>query len=152
MARIYSGKKGKHGSKKPAIKRKPSWIHAEKGEIEALVVDLAKQRKTFAMIGTILRDQYGIPDVKVMTGKNISKIVEEAGIKTELPDDMMTLMRKAVNLQDHLKTHKPDKHALKGMENLTSKIRRLGKYYIREGKMPKGWKYDPTKAKLIVQK
>jgi small subunit ribosomal protein S15 len=152
MARIYSGKKGKHGSKKPAIKRRPSWVRMRKEEIEALVVELAKQRHTQAMIGTILRDQYGIPDVKILTGKNISTILKEAGITTELPDDMMTLLRKSVNLRNHLSTHKPDKHALKGLENLESKIRRLAKYYIREDKMPKGWKYDAAKVKLIVQK
>jgi small subunit ribosomal protein S15 len=152
MARMYSRKRGKHGSKKPAIKRKPAWLRMKKSEIEKIVVDLAEKRHSYAMIGTILRDQYGVPDVKVATGKSIGKILKDAKVSRELPDDMMNLLKKAVNLRDHLKKNKPDKHSLKGLEHLESKIRRLGKYYIREGRLPKGWKYDAEKAKLIVQK
>jgi len=152
MARIYSRKKGKHGSKKPAIKRKPRWVKRKKEEIEKLIVELAKQRHSYAMIGTIMRDRYGVPDVEVVTGKNINRILKEAGQTPELPDDMMNLLKKAVNLREHLKKNKPDKHSLKGLEHLESKIRRLGKYYIRKGRLPKYWKYDSEKAKLIVQK
>jgi len=152
MARMYSRKKGKHGSKKPAIKRKPRWAGLKKEEIEKQVVELAKQRHSHAMIGTVLRDQYAVPDVKTMSGKSIGRILEDAGQTPELPDDMMRLLAKAVNLREHLTKHKPDEHSLKGLEHLESKIRRLGKYYIREGRMPKGWKYDPEQAKLIVQK
>lgn len=152
MARMYSHKRGKSGSKKPAIKRKPGWIKMDKNKIEALVVDLARKRYNQAMIGTILRDQYGIPDVKTATGKRIGQILKEAGEASELPDDMMNLLKKAVNLREHLEKNKADKHSRRGLQNLESKIRRLGKYYIRKGKLPKDWKYDPTRAKLIIQK
>ncbi len=152
MARIYSRKKGKSGSTKPAIKRKPRWVKMSNGDIEKTIVELANQRHSQAMIGTIMRDQYGVPDVKVMTGKSVGKILKEAGVTSELPDDMMNLLKKAVNLREHLKKNKPDKHSLKGLEHLESKIRRLGKYYIRKGRLEKKWKYDAEKAKLIVQK
>jgi len=53
MARIYSGKRGKAGSKKPPIKFAPRWIKYKKDEIEKLVVKLAKERHSSAVIGQI---------------------------------------------------------------------------------------------------
>ena len=45
MARQYSGKHGKHGSKKPVNKAKPTWVSYADKEIEQLVVKLAKAGK-----------------------------------------------------------------------------------------------------------
>ncbi len=152
MARIYSRKKGKSSSKKPVVRKPKKWTKVKKKEIEELVIKLANERKTSAQIGLILRDKHGVPDVKVATGKTISKIMKENEVYPDLPEDMMSLLRKAVALRDHLERHKPDKHSKKGLENLESKIRRLGTYYVRKGEMSKDWKYSPEEAKLIVQK
>lgn len=152
MARIYSRKKGRHGSKKPPVKIFPRWVKFKKGEVEDLVEELAKQRMTSTQIGLVLRDQYGIPDVKTITGKTVSKIMRQRKIYPELPEDMMSLLRKAVNIRFHLEKNKADKHTLRGLKNLESKIMRLGEYYSRKGVLPPDWKYSPEKAKLIVQK
>jgi len=152
MARIYSGRKGKHGSKKPPVKIFPRWVKLKKEQVENLVEELAKQRMSSGKIGTILRDQYGIPDVKTITGKTISKIMRQKNLYPELPEDMMKLFTKAVSIRAHLERNKKDKHSLHGLENLESKIRRLGKYYSRKEILPADWKYSPEKAKLIVQK
>ena len=152
MARIYSRKKGKSGSKKPVVRKAKKWTKFKKKEIDDSVVQMSKERKTSAQIGTILRDSYGIPDVKAATGKKMNQILKENKVYPELPEDMMSLLRRAVNLRKHLEKNKPDKHSKKGLENLESKIRRLGKYYVRKSELPKGWKYSPEKAKLIVQK
>jgi len=64
----------------------------------------------------------------------------------------MGLLKKAVRLREHLERYKADKHSLRGLENLESKIRRLAKYYSREGVLPENWRYSPEEAKLIVQK
>jgi len=152
MARVYSGKKGKHGSKKPPIKEAQRWVKIKPQDIEKLVVNLAKERKTSAVIGLILRDQYGIPDVKAATGKTVSKIMRENKLYPTMPEDMLSLLKKAVLLREHLQQNKSDKHSRRGLENLESKIRRLGKYYSRTDILPKGWRYNPNEAKLIVQK
>ena len=152
MARMYSRKKGKHGSKKPPIKFVPRWVKYKKGEVEELVENFAKERRTSATIGTILRDQYGIPDVKMVTGKTVSRIMRERKLYPEMPEDMMSLLKKVVNLREHLERNKADQLSKKGLLNLESKIRRLGKYYSREGVLPKDWHYEPTKAKLLIQK
>jgi small subunit ribosomal protein S15 len=152
MARVYSMKRGKSGSKKPVNMKPKKWMTVRKDEIESMVVTLAKERKTSAVIGTIMRDKYGVPDISAATGKPVSKIMRDNGVYPELPEDMMNMLKKAVILRAHLDLNKPDKHSKRGLENLESKIRRLGKYYMRKGYLPKNWKYSPEEAKLIVQK
>jgi len=152
MARVYSGKKGKHGSKKPPVKITPRWVKLKKEEIESLIARLARERYNTSVIGTILRDQYGIPDIKAVVGKTIAEILREKKLYPEMPEDMLSLLKKAVVLRKHLERSKADKYSQKGLENLESKIRRLGKYYVRKGLLPKDWSYKPEEAKLIVQK
>ena len=152
MARIYSRKKGRHGSKRPPANALPRWVKSNKDDLEKIVVQLAKEKKNRAVIGTILRDQYGIPDVKLVTGKKISQIIQEQGLSQDIPEDLLSLFKKAVELREHLTRSKKDKAALKGLEHLESKIRRLIKYYAREGKIDPTFAYDPEKIKLIVQK
>lgn len=152
MGRMYSRKKGKHGSKKPPIKITPSWVKLKKNDVEQLIVKLAEEKHSSSTIGTILRDQYGIPNVKTITGKTITQILKENKLYPELPEDLLSLFKKSVKLMEHLKRNKFDDNAKKGLEHLQSKIRRLIKYYSREGKIPEDFVYDPEKIKLIVQK
>ena len=152
MARIYSGKKGRHGSHKPAIKTKPKWVKQSVGEIENSVIQMGKNKYSSAMIGTILRDKHGIPDVKSVTGKTVSKIIQENKLYPDYPEDLLNLFKKAVKVREHLSLNKSDRHSKKGLENLEAKIRRLIKYYTREEKVPEGFTYDYQKARLLVQK
>lgn len=145
-------KSGKHGSKKMPVKRVPKWLKYTKEEVENLVVKLGKEKIPSAKIGIILRDQYGIPDVKAITGKSISQILKENKLYPEIPEDLFFLLKKAVRLREHLEKHKGDKTSKRGLELLESKIRRLGKYYVRKGLLPKDWTYSPEQAKLLVQK
>ena len=149
---MYSRKRGKHGSKKPPIKIVPKWIKYDKKEIEDLILKLAKEKYTTAKIGTILRDEYGIPDIKVIMNKSISQIMRENKFYPEFPEDLTSLFRKAINLREHLVKNKADKTSKKGLEHLESKIRRLVKFYAKEKKIPKDFIYDPDKIKLLVQK
>jgi small subunit ribosomal protein S15 len=152
MARMYSGKRGKSGSHKPPVKIVARFVKLKKEEVERLVEELVKKRLTSAQIGIILRDQYGVPDVKTITGKSITQIMKEKGVYPEIPEDLMNLMRRAVNLRAHLEKNKADKHSLRGLQNLESKIKRLGKYYSKKGILPPDWEYSPEKAKLLTQK
>ncbi|MGC8993366.1 MAG: 30S ribosomal protein S15 [Candidatus Aenigmatarchaeota archaeon] len=152
MARMYSRKKGKSRSHKPPIRVVPRWFEMKKEEVEKLVIDLAKKGYSSAMIGTILRDQYGVPDVKTIVGKSITQIMKENNLYPEYPEELLNLFKKAVNLHDHLVKNKKDKTSKKGMENLISKINRLIKYYKRRKVLPKDFQFDIEKARLIIQK
>ena len=58
---------------------KPEWTEYSNEEIEELVLKLRKEGKSTSVIGVILRDQYGIPDVKTVTGDKITAILEKHG-------------------------------------------------------------------------
>ncbi|HNS25885.1 MAG: 30S ribosomal protein S15 [Euryarchaeota archaeon] len=129
----------------------PDWIEYSTEEIEELILKLNKEGNSASKIGVILRDQYGIPDVKVVTGMKITKILEKHDQALEYPEDLMNLIRKAVNVRDHLEENPKDLHTRRGLQLMESRIRRLVKYYVREGVLPQGWRYEPKKAALLVK-
>jgi small subunit ribosomal protein S15 len=151
MARMYSRKKGKASSKKPIKKTVPVWLRYKPKEVEMLILKLAKEGKTPSKIGTILRDIYGIPDVRVLCKKKITKIMEEKGIKQDIPEDLAALIKKAVLIRKHLEENKKDEGAHRGLILTESKIKRLVKYYKKTGKLPSEWKYDVEKAGFFVE-
>ncbi|MET1160686.1 MAG: 30S ribosomal protein S15 [Thermoprotei archaeon] len=145
-------RKGQSHSTRPARAGPPHWLKLDMSpeDVELLVVELAKKGYTPSMIGIILRDQFGIPLVKQVTGKKITQILEEHGANLPVPEDLLHLMKRAVNLRRHLEEHPKDYHAKKGLIEIESKIHRLVKYYKRVGKLPPDWKYTPEQAKLLV--
>jgi small subunit ribosomal protein S15 len=149
MARMYSRRRGKSGSKRPA-QRIASWVKFKPAEIEQIVVKLAKKDNDSAKIGLMLRDEYGIPTVKVKSLK-IARILKKHNLYPEYPEDMLNLMRKAVSLHNHLAGNKKDGISKRGLELTESKIRRLAKYYKSRGILPKDWNYDIEQARLIVK-
>lgn len=130
---------------------KPDWIEYSSEEIEELILKLRKEGNSTSVIGITLRDQYGIPDVKTITGKKITKILEDHGQEFKYPEDLMNLIRRAVNIRDHLEENPKDLHTRRGLRIIESKIRRLVRYYVREGVLPEGWRYDPRSAALLVK-
>ncbi len=151
MSRLYCGKRGKSGSKKPEVKKTPTWVDYKAEEVEALVVKLRKQGNTTAGIGLVLRDQYGIPSIQTITGKPVGQILKEKGLESKLPEDLFNVLKQTVTIQEHLQRNKKDKSARHKLMLTESKVRRLGKYYSRVGTLPADWKYDASKAKLMVQ-
>jgi small subunit ribosomal protein S15 len=150
MARIYAHKKGASGSKRPYRVSTPGWVKTNKKEAESVILKLNKEGLSTAQIGTVLRDQYGVPSVKLISQKSVSQILKDKGVKFELPEDLFNLMKRAVKLRKHLETHKKDLHSKKGLKEVEMKIWRLLKYYRRTGVLPKDWKYTPETAALIV--
>ena len=150
MARMYSRAHGKSGSKKPHDKKVPSWMRYKSAEIEKLIVKSAKAGKTASEVGAYLRDSYGIPDVRGATGKRITAILKEHEIAKEIPDDLMSLMKRTITIRKHMEHNKKDQTAKRGLEITNSKIRRLVKYYRRLGRLPVGWTFDPERVKLYV--
>jgi len=151
MARMYARRKGKSSSKKIVRNVVPEWQPLKSEELIKKIIELKKEGKTNAEIGLILRDFYGVPSVKLATGKKLSKILEEHGFKDEYPEDLMNLFKKAINLRRHLSKHKKDLHHKRSLQLIESKIRRLGKYYVREKKLPKDWEYKPEEVELILK-
>ncbi len=132
-------------------KKAPNWTKYTPEEVEKLVIKLAKEGHTQAEIGNILRDSYGIPSVKAITGKKIGKILFDAGLASKVPEDLKNLILKAVNLRRHLKENKKDKHSTRGLQIVEARIRSLSRYYKRKGKLPQDWKYVPERAEFLIK-
>lgn len=121
------------------------------GEVEELVVKLAKEGHPASKIGIILRDQYGVPSVKQTMGKSMIQILRKHGLKPELPEDLMSVIKKAVELHRHLAQNRKDTAAKHALELIEGRINKLAKYYIRTGVLPADWRYEPEKAALLVR-
>ena len=150
MARMHTRRKGKSGSKHPSRIGKPDFVTYEEAEIEELIVKLSKEEKSPSMIGLILRDQYGIPSVKDITGKKIGYYIAKNNMSSKLPEDLTNLIITALSLRKHLSTNKKDLHNKRSLHLAESKILRLSKYYRKSGKLPENWRYDPESAKLLT--
>ncbi|MBN1502228.1 30S ribosomal protein S15 [Candidatus Woesearchaeota archaeon] len=151
MARMHSRKKGKSGSTKPSKKPSHSWVRYKTKEVELLVVKLAKEGKTSSQIGLHLRDTYGIPDVKLITKKKISKILDSRNLSPKIPENLKSLVKKAITVRKHLEKNSKDLVSKRGLQLTESKIRRLVKYYKKNNRLPADWKYDPKTVKLMLE-
>ena len=136
-------RRGRSHSRRPVSKRAPSWFRYGPEEVEAFVIRLAKEGQTPSRIGVTLRDQYGIPLVKSVTGRSIREILEEADLRPTIPEDISNILTKTANLQRHLARNKSDAVNRRSLELLVSKVRRMGRYYKRIGRLPENWEYRP---------
>jgi small subunit ribosomal protein S15 len=148
LARLYSRKKGKSDSNRPISRKPPSWCKATPEEVESLVVKLGKEGYSPSFIGLILRDQYGIPLVKSITGKTVTQILKENNLSLKLPEDLENLLKKAEQTRKHLEKYRKDYSNKRALALIESKIHRLSEYYKEKGILPADWKYKPSVASV----
>ncbi|MFH1586262.1 MAG: 30S ribosomal protein S15 [Candidatus Diapherotrites archaeon] len=146
-----SAHKAKPKTGKKSSSQKPDWVEFGKKDIEEVVVNLANAGHTASEIGMMLRDQYGVPKTKQITGRTIEDILAEHSLLPDVPRDLLNLIRKSVVLQKHMADNHHDYTAKRGYILAVSKIRKLASYYISKGKLPKGWRYTPEEAALLVK-
>ncbi len=151
MARLHAKRKGKSGSTRPFLKSNPEWVTMEKADIEDTILRLHQEGLSTAGIGTRLRDAYGVPNVRLATGKSVSQILTGKNVKPALPEDLASLIKRAASLQVHLQDHSKDLSNKRGLQLIESRIRRLSKYYKEEGILPADWDYSAKLAELQVK-
>lgn len=151
MARMYSRSKGKAGSHKPLQLAVPSWVRYSEKEVELLITKLAKEGKSPSQIGMLLRDTYGIPSSRLITKKRMTELLKEKKLVSEIPEDLLALIRKSITINKHLEINKKDETARRGLLVTESKIRKTIKYCKKAGKLPSEWKYDPKKAGMFTE-
>ncbi|HTY47351.1 MAG TPA: 30S ribosomal protein S15 [Methanomassiliicoccales archaeon] len=151
MAKMHARRRGKSASSKPLVTENPEWVTMTKEEIEQTVVKLAKEGMTASKIGLTLRDQYAVPSVRLATGKTMLEIIEANGLRPALPDDLVALMRRAINVNLHMADNKKDMANNRNLQLIESKIRRLVKYYKRHDILPQDWQYSLKNAELLIE-
>ncbi len=82
----------------------------------------------------------------LICSKTITKILKEAGVEREIPEDLLALVKRDLALEKHRSINKKDMTAKRGQQLTTSKISKLSKYYKDKGVLSKDWKYDRSKA------
>jgi small subunit ribosomal protein S15 len=150
MARMHSRDKGKSGSSKP-VKETPAWAPYKGKDVEKLIVKYAKAGKKASEIGLVLRDSFGIHNVKALTNKKITQILADNDLKKEIPEDLQNLIRKLVAAKTHFEKNRQDMTAKHGIELTSSKILRLVRYYQKSHKLPEGWKLDMNRLKMYLE-
>ena len=151
MARMHTRRRGRSGSSKPFVTENPSWVPLTKEEIEEKVVELAGNELSTSLIGIRLRDEYAVPSVKLATGKTIGQILKENELDPDRPEDLENLMRKAISLAGHLERNPKDLHNKRALQLIEAKIRRLVRYYTKNGRLPSDFKYSLETARLLVE-
>jgi len=141
--------KGKSHPTRPVSKRTPIWCRYTTEEVEAIIIKLAKGGHNPSKIGTILRDQHGIPLTKPIAGKSITQILKDAGLAPSLPEDLENLLKKATSIHVHLEKNKKDAYNKRALQLIEAKIHKLAKHYKRQGVLPPDWKYEAKTASLI---
>ncbi|MCX8166593.1 MAG: 30S ribosomal protein S15 [Candidatus Micrarchaeota archaeon] len=151
MARMHARKRGTAKSYKKPFRPVPEDLEITPAEVEDLVVSLYRQGNSPSQIGAILRDKHKVPDVKAICGKKIVEILKENQVVMELPEDLLSLIRRAVRMIRHLRSNKRDTYNSVRLTWVESKIRRLVRYYRRTKVLPQNWRYSRETAELIVR-
>lgn len=150
MAKMHTKRKGKSSSTRPIRTEAPEWCKISSEEVTSIILDLWKQGVSTAEIGMTLRDRYGVPDSKLITGKKITTILKENNVALNVPEDLTNLIVKALRLRKHLSINKNDVHNKRALNLTESKIRRLVKYYQQEKVLPRDWFYKPETAEMMI--
>ncbi len=133
--------RGRSHSTRPVSKRPPNWVVYQPNEVKALIINLAREGKTQSQIGNILRDVHGVPLVKPIVGYGIRKVLEEAGLAPDIPEDLYNPMVRAARLRRHMDRNPTDYSNKRGLQLTESMIYRVTKYYKRKGVLPGDWNY-----------
>jgi len=80
----------------------------------------------------------------------ITKVLEDNKLVGEIPEDLTALIKRQIKIMKHREFHKKDQTSKRGLILTESKIHRLVKYYKKTGRLPKEWKYDSSKARLVI--
>jgi len=147
LTRIHGNSRGKSQSMKPST-MKSDWVKLTPEQIGKLVVEMNKEGLNASQIGIKLRDEHAISSIKSVTGKTMKGFMEENGINQEIPEDLEALVKRALSLQNHLKSNKGDRKNVRSLELLEAKVHRLSKYYKKKNIIPKNWKYKSVIAQL----
>ena len=103
----------------------PTWVKQGAEELKSLTIKLAKDGLTPSQIGTMLRDEYGIPLAKPVMGISIGEVLTQAKMAPKVPEDLQNLVEKAKRVQKHLDAHKSDRKNVRSLELIEAKIKGL---------------------------
>lgn len=150
MAKMHSRKGGSSRSRPPMVTKAPEWSDISKEELEKTIIKLHDTGMSPSLIGLTLRDQYGVPNTKLVLGISISSFLKDNNALADIPEDLTNLMRKAIHVRKHIKANKKDVHNKRALQLTENKIRRIVKYYHDSGRLAPEWTYSPETAEILI--
>ena len=150
MGRMYGNGKGISKSSLPYKKRAPRWLNIESSDIIKQIEALAKKGYKPSQIGVILRDNFAIPQSRLITGGKILRILRKKNLAPQIPEDLYSLMKRAVSIRKHIEKNRSDKDSKFRLILVESKIHRLVRYYKLTKNIPSTWRYDYQTALALV--
>jgi small subunit ribosomal protein S15 len=104
---------------------KPVWLKYTESEVKAIILKLSEKGLTSEKIGLVLRDQYGIPKVKIYNLK-INKVLKEHNKLGE--PGLINLEKKLEELDKHNKKNRKDRVAERSVIITKAKIKKQKEY------------------------
>ena len=150
MGRMYGNGKGIAKSCMPYKKRAPRWLNIDSTEVIKQIEALAKKGYKPSQIGVILRDNFAIPQSSLITGGKILRVLRKKNLAPEIPEDLYSLMRKAVQVRKHIEKNNRDIGSKYRLILIESKIHRLVRYYKLTKMIPATWRYDYKTALALI--
>ncbi len=147
---MYGRGKGISKSSIPYKKKAPRWLSIDSSDLVKQMEQLAKKGYKPSQIGVILRDNYAIPQSRLITGAKILRLLKKKGLAPQIPEDLYHLMRRAVSIRKHIEKNKRDRDSKFRLILVESKIHRLVRYYKLTKQLPSTWKYDYQTALALV--
>ena len=150
MGRMYSTGKGIARRCLPYRKAPPSWVQLSTTDLCDQIIKLARKGSTPSQIGVTLRDSYGIPQVKGVTGSKVLRILKKNGLAPQVPEDLYMLIKKAIAVRKHLEKFRKDRDAKFRLICIESRIHRHARYYRNVKSLPPTWRYNSKKADTLI--
>ena len=150
MGRMHSKGKGIAKRSLPYRKAPPSWVQISASDLTEQIVKMARRGQSPSQIGVVLRDQYGIPQVKGVTGSKILRILKVQGVAPQLPEDLYHMIKKAVNIRKHIEKFRADRDGKFRLILVESRIHRLARYYRKAKALPPTFRYQSKKADTLI--
>ena len=147
---MHAPGKGISSSALPYRRSVPTWLKLSPEEVKEQIYKLAKKGLNPSQIGVVLRDSYGVAQVKNVTGNKILRILKSKGLAPSLPEDLYHLIKKAVSMRKHLEKNRKDKDTKFRLILVESRIHRLARYYKLKRVLPPNWKYESATASALV--
>jgi len=104
---------------------KPTWVKMKEPELKKVIAELAKKYPS-SQIGMMLRDQYGIPTVRIY-GKKLNDYLKELGIDAK--EDLVNADKKVDNLKEHLKNNITDRNSKHRLQKAQARLNIIKRYY-----------------------
>jgi len=150
---MHTRRRGSSDSDRPVADDPPEWSDVDADAVEERVVELAEAGHSPSEIGMKLRDEgvdgTPVPDVSLATDKKIGEILAEHDAAPDLPEDLRSLMERAVRLKEHMDENPTDYQNKRALQNTQSKIRRLVDYY-RGDELDEDFTYSYDTAKNLL--